>query len=311
VLGLAEAELQKVSQQRREQGYVSIATVVNEVFARIESIQDRRGDVIGVPTGYADLDALTGGLQPSDLIIIGARPSQGKTALSLSLAYNVSRLAGLGVGIFSLEMSRDQLVQRVLSMHTGIDLQRLRLGNLRGEELNVAFEGMGALSELPIFIDDMPGLSIGELRAKARRMCAEQEIALLMIDYLQLMAGGRKAENRVQEVSEISRGLKQLARELNIPIIALSQLSRNVDQRPSHIPLLSDLRESGSLEQDSDIVMGIYREETYDKDTDRKGIAEVHVLKHRNGPLGIIPMRFDARTTQFQSLERYRSPEGY
>lgn len=311
VLGLADAELQQVKGQRRDQGYVTIGQVVNEVFARIEAIQERRGEVIGVPTGYPDLDGLTGGLQPSDLIIIGARPSQGKTSLALSLAYNVALLASLGVGIFSLEMSRDQLVQRILSMHTGIDLQRLRLGNLRGDEMNLAFEGMGVLSELSIYIDDTPGLSIGELRAKARRMCAEQDIRLLMIDYLQLMAGGKRAENRVQEVSEISRGLKGLARELNIPIIALSQLSRNVDQRPSHVPILSDFRESGSIEQDCDIAMGIYREETYDKETDRKGIAEVHILKHRNGPLSVIPMRFEARTTQFQNLDRYRAPEGY
>jgi len=185
------------------------------------------------------------------------------------------------------------------------------MGNLRGDELNRSFEGMGVLSELPIYIDDTPGLSIGDLRARARRMCAEQEIALLIIDYLQLMAGGKRAENRVQEVSEISRGLKGLARELNIPVIALSQLSRNIDQRPNHIPLLSDFRESGSIEQDCDIAMGIYREETYDKETDRKGVAEVHILKHRNGPLGIIPMRFDASTTRFQNLERYRGPEGY
>lgn len=311
VLGLAEAELQQVSGQRRDQGYASIGQIVNEVFARIEAIQERRGEVLGVPTGYPDLDALTGGLQPSDLIIIGARPSQGKTSLALSLAYNVALLASQGVGIFSLEMSRDQLVQRILSMHTGIDLQRLRMGNLRGDEMNLAFEGMGVLSELPIYVDDSPGLSIGELRAKARRMCNEQDIRLLIIDYLQLMAGGKRAENRVQEVSEISRGLKGLARELNMPVIALSQLSRNVDQRPNHIPLLSDFRESGSIEQDCDIAMGIYREETYDKDTDRKGIAEVHILKHRNGPLSVIPMRFEARTTMFQSLEQYRRPEGY
>jgi replicative DNA helicase len=311
VLGLAEAELQQVSGQRRDQGYASIGQIVNEVFARIEAIQERRGEVLGVPTGYPDLDALTGGLQPSDLIIIGARPSQGKTSLALSLAYNVALLASQGVGIFSLEMSRDQLVQRLLSMHTGIDLQRLRMGNLRGDEMNLAFEGMGVLSELPIYVDDSPGLSIGELRAKARRMCNEQDIRLLIIDYLQLMAGGKRAENRVQEVSEISRGLKGLARELNMPVIALSQLSRNVDQRPSHVPLLSDFRESGSIEQDCDIAMGIYREETYDKDTDRKGIAEVHILKHRNGPLSVIPMRFETRTTMFQSLEQYRRPEGY
>jgi len=310
-LGMAEAELQQVSQQRREQGYVPIGTVVNEVFARIEAIQERRGEVLGVPTGYPALDELTGGLQPSDFIVIGGRPSQGKTSLALSLAYNVAYQARQGVGVFSLEMGRDQLVQRLLAMHTGIDMQRLRMGNLRGDELNLAFEGMGLLSELPIYIDDAASLSVGELRAKARRMCAEQDIALLVVDYLQLMTGGKHAENRVQEVSEISRGLKQIARELNIPVIALSQLSRSIDQRASHIPILSDFRESGSIEQDCDIAAAIYREETYDKETDRKGIAEVYILKHRNGPLGIIPFRFEARTTRFLSLERYRAPEGY
>ncbi len=311
VLGLAEAELRRVSQQRRDQGYVAIGQVVNEVFTRIESIQQRRDEVIGVPTGYPDLDALTGGFQPSDLIIIGGRPSQGKTALALSLAYNVAHVTALGVGVFSLEMSRDQLVQRILSMHTDIDLKRLRMGNLPDAELTRAFEGMGVLSRMPLFIDDTPGVSIGELRARARRMCAEQDISLLIVDYLQLMSGGRRAENRVQEVSEISRGLKQLARELKMPVIALSQLSRDVEKRNSHIPLLSDLRDSGSIEQDCDIALGIYREETYDKNTDRKGVAEVHVLKHRNGPLGVIPMRFEGRTTRFQSMERYRVPTGY
>ncbi|MEI6179445.1 MAG: replicative DNA helicase [Chloroflexales bacterium] len=309
-LDKAEAELFTVSQRRSTQDFVPIGQVVNTLFTQIEALQERRGEVAGVATGYPDLDALTGGLQPSDLIILAARPSVGKTSLALSLAYNVAFHGRSTVGIFSLEMSRDQLVQRILAMHTGIDMQRLRTGNLRADELNLAFEGMGVLSELPIYIEDTPGLSITEVRAKARRLHAEAGCNLLLIDYLQLMSG-RRSDNRVQEVSEISRGLKALARELNVPVIALSQLSRAVEGRQSHIPMLSDLRESGSIEQDADIVMFIYREELYDKETDKKGIAEIHVAKHRNGPLGIIPLRFEARTTRFQNLERYRAPEGY
>lgn len=309
-LDRAEAELFNVSQRRSTQDFVAIGQVVNQLFTQIESLQERRGEVAGVATGYPDLDGLTGGLQPSDLIILAARPSVGKTSLALSLAYNVAFLSNATVGIFSLEMSRDQLVQRVLAMHTGIDMQRLRTGNLRGDELNLAFEGMGVLSELPIYIEDSPGLSITEVRSKARRLAAEVGVDLLMIDYLQLMSG-RRSDNRVQEVTEISRGLKSLARELNVPVIALSQLSRAVEGRQSHVPMLSDLRESGSIEQDADIVMFIYREELYDKDTDKKGIAEIHIAKHRNGPLGVIPLRFEPRTTRFYNLERYRAPEGY
>ncbi|EFO79028.1 replicative DNA helicase [Oscillochloris trichoides DG-6] len=309
-LDKAEAELFTVSQRRGTQDFVHIGQIVNALFTQIETLQERRGEVVGVPTGYTDLDELTGGLQPSDLIILAARPSVGKTSLALSLAYNVAYQANQTVGVFSLEMSRDQLVQRMLSMHTGIDMQRLRTGNLRGDELNLALEGMGVLSEIPIYIEDTPGLSINEVRSKARRLHAEAGVDLIMIDYLQLMSG-RRSDNRVQEVSEISRGLKALAREINVPVIALSQLSRAVEGRTSHVPMLSDLRESGSIEQDADIVMFIYREELYDKETDKKGIAEVHIAKHRNGPLGVIPLRFEARTTRFQNLERYRAPEGY
>ena len=306
-LDRAQAELLNVSQRRSKREFVPIGAIINTLFDRIDLQQAERGDVYGVPTGYHDMDALTGGLQPSDLIILAARPSQGKTSLALSLAYNAAYLAHQTVGVFSLEMSRDQLVHRILAMHTGIDMQRLRLGNLRSDELSLALDGMGALSEVPIYIEDTPGLSIYEVRAKARRLKAEAGLDLLMIDYLQLMSG-RRAENRVQEVSEISRGLKALARELNVPVIALSQLSRAVEGRQSHVPMLSDLRESGSLEQDADIVMFIYREETYDKDTDKKGVAEIYFAKHRNGPLGVIPLRFEARTTRFQNLARFDAP---
>jgi replicative DNA helicase len=232
------------------------------------------------------------------------------TSLALSIAYNVAMEAHSTVGVFSLEMSREQLVQRLLAMHTGIDTQRLRTGNIRDQDLQVVMEAMGMLAETPIYIDDTPGLSITEVRSKARRLHAEVGMQLLIIDYLQLMQGGR-SDNRVQEVSEISRGLKALARELNVPLIALSQLSRAVEGRTNHVPMLSDLRESGSIEQDADIVMFIYREELYDKETDKKGIAEIHISKHRNGPVGVVPLRFENNTTQFQNLERYRLPEGY
>lgn len=310
----AEAELATVHNRRGQQSYQSFAQIASSLFTLIEKAQEQRGDLSGLSTGYTDLDALTGGLQKSDLILLAARPSVGKSAFAMSLAYNCAKLSAARVGVFSLEMGREQLMQRVLAMHTGIDMQRLRTGNLRGDELSIAFDGLGFLSELPISIEDTPGLSIGELRAKARRMHAEIGLDLLLIDYLQLMAGGsggRNHQNRQEVVSEISRGLKAIARELNIPVIALSQLSRAVEGRASHIPMLSDLRESGSLEQDADIVWFIYRDELYDEESEKQGIAEIITAKHRNGPLGVTPLRFEARTTQFQNLTRYSAPEGY
>ena len=297
----AEAEVFAVSQRRSSESFVPAAQIMNEIYSRLEALQERRGGVSGVATGYPLLDRLTGGLQPSDLIILAARPSVGKTACALSLAYHVVR-HGQSVGIFSLEMSRDQLMQRILAMHTGIEMQRLRTGDLRSDELQHAFEGMGDLSEFPLHIDDTAALSVTEVRARARRLMAEQGCDLLIIDYLQLMRGDSKSRDRVQEVSEISRGLKTLARELKIPVIALSQLSRGVESRADRIPMLSDLRDSGAIEQDADLVIFIYREELYDKDTAKKGIAELHLAKHRNGPLGVVTLRFEARTTHFVSL---------
>jgi replicative DNA helicase len=308
-LDRAEAELFNVSQRRAMEDFIHIRRVVDTYFEQITSLDEGQGDLVGVPTGYIDLDKITGGLQRSDMIIIAARPSVGKTALALSLAYNIAIKAAHTVGIFSLEMSREQLVQRLLAMHTGIDTQRLRTGNISGH-LQTIIEAMGMLSEASLYIEDTPGLSIMEVRSRARRLRAQVGIDLLIVDYLQLMQA-RRSDNRVQEVSEISRGLKALARELNVPVIALSQLSRAVEGRVSHVPMLSDLRESGSIEQDADIVMFIYREELYDKETDKKGIAEIHIAKHRNGPLGVVPLRFENRTTTFQNLMRYAAPEGY
>ncbi len=452
-LDKAEQVLFEVSQRRSTQDFIHIGQVIDAYYEQINYLQEHRGEVVGVPTGFRDLDQITGGLQRSDLIILAARPGVGKTSFVMSLAYNVAMQHQSTVGVFSLEMSREQLVQRLLAMDTRIDSHRLRLGNIPDHELRTVMEAMGRLAAAPIYIEDTPGLSIMDVRSKARRLQAQAGVDLIIIDYLQLMHG-RRSDNRVQEVGEISRGLKALARELNVPVIALSQLSRAVEGRTSHVPMLSDLRESGclvgeslvylpdegvyrridslvgnsgfrvlalneetwklesrqvlrafttghkpvfkltthlarsiratgnhkfltlqgwkrldelgtgqritipgrlngptqvtdvywdeivsidadgkeevydltveglhnfvanditvhnSIEQDADIVMFIYREELYDKETDKKGIAEIHIAKHRNGPVGMVPMRFDPNTTTFMDLT-YRAPDGY
>jgi replicative DNA helicase len=283
--------------------------VVDSYYEQLNYLQEHRGEVMGVQTGYRDFDQITGGLQRSDLIILAARPGTGKTSFAMSLAYNVAMYYSNTVAVFSLEMGREQLVQRLIAMETQIDTHRLRLGQVPDNQLKIVFDAMGRLAQAPIYIEDTPGISIMELRSKARRLQSQHGVSLIIIDYLQLMSG-RGKENRVQEVGEISRGLKALARELNVPVIALSQLSRAVEGRQSHIPMLSDLRESGSIEQDADIVMFIYRDELYNKDSDKKGIAEIHIAKHRNGPVGVVNMRFDPSTTRFADLT-YRAPEGY
>ncbi len=308
-LDKAEQTLFEVSQRRSNSDFVHIGQVIDQYYEQINYLQEHRGEVVGVPTGFRDLDQITGGLQRSDLIIVAARPGVGKSSLAMSLAYNVATINQGTVAIFSLEMGREQLVQRLLSMETKIDSHRLRLGNIPDHELRIVMEAMGRMASIPIFIEDTAGVTIMDVRSKARRLQAQKGIDLIVIDYLQLMQG-RRSENRVQEVGEISRGLKALARELNVPVLALSQLSRAVEGRTSHVPMLSDLRESGSIEQDADIVMFIYREELYDPNTDKKGIAEVHIAKHRNGPVGMVPMRFEAATTRFTDLT-YRTPEGY
>ena len=307
-LDAAERALFEVSQKRQTKDFQSIADVLDRYFDQIDYLQQHRGDVVGVPTGYTDLDKLTGGLQRSDLIIVAARPSMGKTAFSLGLAYGAAVQHGRSVGIFSLEMSADQLVQRLLATETGVDSHRLRLGMIDDSEWDRISRAFGRLSEAEIYIDDAANASIMDVRSKARRLQAEKGLDLLVVDYLQLMSG-RRSDNRVQEISEISRGLKGLARELNVPVIALSQLSRAVETRADHRPMLSDLRESGSIEQDADIVMFIYRDEKYDENSDKKGIAELIVAKHRNGPVGTINLRFFERTARFADLELYREPD--
>ncbi len=307
-LDAAECELFDVSQKRQTKDFQSISDVIDRYFDQIDYLQQHRGDVVGVPTDYKDLDQLTGGLQRSDLLILAARPSMGKTAFALGVAYGAAVQHGRSVGIFSLEMSADQLVQRLLATETGVDSHRLRLGMIDDTEWDRISRAFGRLSEANIFIDDSANASIMDVRSKARRLQAEKGLDLLIIDYLQLMSG-RRSENRVQEISEISRGLKGLARELNIPVVALSQLSRAVETRSDHRPMLSDLRESGSIEQDADIVMFIYRDEKYDENSDKKGIAELIVAKHRNGPVGSINLRFFEQTARFADLELYREPD--
>lgn len=304
----AERLVFDVSQRRTTRDFQSIGEVLETYFDRLDTLHQHKGSVVGVPTGFADLDKLTGGLQKSDLIIIAARPAVGKSALGLGIAYNAAVRYGRTVGLFVLEMSAEQIVQRILAMETGIDSHRLRLGYIDDSEWSSVTRAFGRLSEAAIFVDDTASINIMELRSKARRLHAERGLDLLIIDYLQLVTG-RRTENRVQEISEISRSLKGLARELDVPVIALAQLSRAVESRQSHVPMLSDLRESGSIEQDADIVGFIYREETYDPDTDRKGIADLIIAKHRNGPIGTVHLRFFDRTARFADLELYREPD--
>jgi len=304
-LDSAERVLFQITESRTTKDFRSIAEVLDKFFDQIDYMQQHRGDVVGVATGFSDMDQLTGGLQRSDLIILAARPSMGKTALALGIAYGAALQHGKKVGIFSMEMSAEQLVQRLLSMETGVDSHRLRLGQIDDGEWDRISRAFGRLSEANIFIDDSAAAGVMDIRSKARRLQAEHGCDLIVVDYLQLMSG-RRSDNRVQEISEISRGLKGLARELNVPVVALSQLSRAVETRADHRPMLSDLRESGSIEQDADIVMFIYRDEKYDENSDKKGIAEIIVAKHRNGPVGSINLRFFDQTARFADLELYR-----
>ena len=305
LLEKAEAELFSVSDQSLKQDLVSIESILTESFDRMEELHRNKGTLRGVRTGYRDLDNMTAGFQRSDLIILAARPAMGKTTLVTNLAYNVATVAKQPVLFFSLEMSKEQLVDRMLADASGVDAWNIRTGNLSDEDFSKLSEAMGEMAEAPIFIDDTPGVSVLEMRTKARRAAHEQPLGLIIIDYLQLMQGsGRGDGNRVQEVSEISRGLKLIARELNVPVIALSQLSRSVESRSPQIPQLSDLRESGSIEQDADIVMFIYREAYYNPETEHENITDLIIAKHRNGPTGKIELYFHPERLRFMSLDR-------
>jgi len=304
LLEKAEAELFSVSDQSLKQDLVSIESILTESFDRMEELHRNKGALRGVRTGYQDLDNMTAGLQRSDLIILAARPAMGKTTLVTNLAYNVATIAKQPVLFFSLEMSKEQLVDRMLADASGVDAWNIRTGNLSDDDFSKLSEAMGELAEAPIYIDDTPGMSVLEMRTKARRAMHEQPLGLIIIDYLQLMQGsGRDGGNRVQEVSEISRGLKLIARELNVPLIALSQLSRSVESRSPQIPQLADLRESGSIEQDADIVMFIYREAYYNPETERENITDLIIAKHRNGPTGKIELYFHPERLRFMSVD--------
>ena len=307
-LDQAEQQLFQVSQRRISQDFVRLKDVLDSYFDELDYLHEHRGELVGLPSGFHDLDQLTGGFHASDLIIIAGRPAVGKTSFALSIAKNVALNSKAPVGVFSLEMSVEQVAQRLLSMQATIDSHRIRSGLINEFEWSRISEAFGELSEAPLFIDDDANSTVLELRLKARRLKAEQDIKLVIVDYLQLMQG-RSRENRVQEVSEISRGLQSLARELDIPVIALSQLSRAVETRQDHRPILSDLRESGSIEQDADIVMFTHREELYDPTTEKRNIADIIVAKHRNGPIGQIPLRFFQSQTRFADLELYRGED--
>jgi replicative DNA helicase len=297
----AEQELFNVTQLRVTRDFQHIRDVLAEYLDQIQLSAGAEAARAGVPSGFIDLDRLLGGLQRTDLIVLAARPSMGKTAMALSIARSTAVKFNFTTAIFSVEMSRLQIAQRFLSMESEVDSSRVRDGRLSPQEIRRLGESVNTLSRAPIYIDDTPSISITELRTKARRLHVEHPIDLVIVDYLQLV-GGSVPENRVQEISEVSRSLKALARELNTPVLALSQLSRAVEGRSPHIPMLSDLRDSGSIEQDSDVVMFIYREDVYDRDSERKGIAEIHVAKHRNGPTGVVSLLFMDRSTRFVDL---------
>lgn len=306
----AETKLFEVSQRHVKQDITSIETILSESFDRLDELHKDKGKIRGVPTGFKDMDNILAGLQRSDLFILAARPSMGKTAFSLNLAHNVAVKSKEAVLFFSLEMSKEQLVDRMLSMESGVDAWALRTGNLTDADFEKLGHAMGTLSEAQIYIDDTPGITVSDLRTKARREAHLRPIGLIVVDYLQLMSGGARfsgESNRVQEISEISRGLKGVARELNVPLIALSQLSRSVENRHPQIPQLADLRESGSIEQDADVVAFIYREEYYNPETDRKNITDIFIKKHRNGPTGAVELYFDREKQRFTGVDNRHS----
>lgn len=304
ILEDTEKRIFDLVQRRNTDDFVPIRQVVMNAMDRIEKASHNKGNVTGVATGFIDLDYRTAGMQPSDLILIAARPSMGKTAFVLNIAEYVAFRQNQTVAIFSLEMSKEQLVNRLFSMESKVDSQHLRTGNLSDDEWEKLIESAGVIGKSNLIIDDTPGISISELRSKCRKYKLEHHLDMIIIDYLQLMTGSGRTDSRQQEISDISRSLKALARELNVPVLALSQLSRAVEQRPDHRPMLSDLRESGAIEQDADVVMFIYRDDYYNKDTDRKNISEIIIAKQRNGPIGTVELVWLPDFTKFGNLQR-------
>ncbi|MBN1317053.1 MAG: replicative DNA helicase [Anaerolineales bacterium] len=306
VLDRAEQAIFSVSERRLTRDLQPIKDIVHQYYDRIQDLADRDASTLGIPTGFKLLDVLLGGLQRSDLLIIAGRPGMGKTGFLLGLALQAARKFRSRVALFSLEMSAEQVVGRLISAETGIDSQRLRRGTLRADEWPLFAEASGRLAETQIYIDDTPSISPLQLRTKCRRLYAEHGLDLIVLDYLQLMGGDFRTDNRVQEISYISRQLKGVARELDVPLLAAAQLSRAVEQRQSKRPMLSDLRESGSIEQDSDVVMFIYRDEYYNEETDKPNIAEISIAKHRNGPTGTVELFFQKELAHFRELETRR-----
>jgi len=308
LLDKAETRFYEITEANIKRDFIHVSTLLETTYEKAEELSENPDSLRGIPSGFDSLDGILGGFQDSDLVILAARPSVGKTALALDFARHIGVKENRKVGIFSLEMSNLQLMDRLLAMQVGIGLWDLRMGKLNDEAFSRLADSMGILSESGIYIDDTPGLSILEMRTKARKLKAENGLDIIIVDYLQLMEGKTK-ESRVQEVSEISRFLKQLARELNVPVIALSQLSRAVEQRNDKIPQLSDLRESGSIEQDADVVMFIHREELYNPETERAGIADLVIAKHRNGPTGKVELFFVKEQARYRDVEKYRNGE--
>ena len=304
ILDDTEKRIFEICQNRTTSDFVPIREVVANTMHKIELASRNRGSVTGIATGFIDLDYRTAGMQPSDLVLIAARPSMGKTAFVLNIAQHVAFKLHKAVAIFSLEMSKEQLVNRMLSLESKVSGQNIRTGQLSDTEWEKLAETAGIIGQSNLMIDDTPGITIAELRSKCRKFKLEKGLDIIIIDYLQLMSGGGRSESRQQEISEISRSLKAIARELNVPVLALSQLSRAVEQRPDHRPMLSDLRESGAIEQDADVVMFIYRDDYYNKETEKPGVAEIIIAKQRNGPIGTVELAWLADYTKFANLQR-------
>ena len=306
VMDLAEKKIFDVMQRKSQKGYTSIKDILVESFAKLEELYNQKQHVTGVPTGFIDLDKMTAGLHGSEFILIAARPAMGKSAFVLNIGAYAATRANVPVAIFSLEMSKEQVGNRILCSEALVDSNHLRTGELNDEELSKLAETSGELSQAQIYVDDTPGISVMEIRAKCRKLKLEKNIGLVIIDYLQLIQGSGKTSSREQEIAEISRSLKILAKELDVPVIALSQLSRAVEARPDHRPMLSDLRESGSIEQDADIVMFLYRDDYYNEDSEKKNIAEVIIAKQRAGSTGTVDLAWLGQYTKFANLDKYR-----
>lgn len=304
IIDHAEKKIFEISQKRDSQSIEPLKTILLETYSKIEEMTKNKGKIIGVPTGFTDFDKRTSGLNPSDFILVAARPSMGKSSFAVNMAQYAAINHNVPVAIFSLEMSKEQLVQRMLSSEANIELQKIRTGDLSEDDWIKLVHAAGPLSKAPIYIDDTPGVSVMEIRSKARRIKLEHGLGLIVIDYLQLMSGRGRAENRQQEISEISRSLKALARELNVPVVTLSQLSRAPEARADHRPMLSDLRESGAIEQDADVVIFLYRDEYYNPDSEKKNIAEAIIAKQRNGPTGTVELVWLGQFTRFANLMR-------